>query len=386
MLTAYAIGAGEAIIYTRSRYIQTVKRLEQAIAQVKAIKLLGEDILESGYSLNVHIRKGPGAYVCGEETALIASIEGKRGMPRPKPPYPAEKGLFGYPTLVHNVETIAQLPGIVAHGPVWYRSAGTETSSGTKLYSLSGKFKQQGVLELPFGYTLEQLIYQNAGGTKKGKAVKAVLAGGPLGKFVMPDQFQLSMDYSSYREQNLMLGSGSLILLDEKSCPINLLAHILEFLKQESCGKCIPCREGSKRMSDVLNAVTRKSTGEHSHAALHRFKGLTQLEQLAQVIQETSLCGLGKGAPRPLLSALDCFRDEFEEHVFNRVCPAGVCQDLRTFSIDADACTGCYLCFSKCPEQAIIGSPRQTHVIVADRCTGCGLCAEVCMFNAVKVQ
>jgi len=386
MLTAYAIGANEAIIYTRSRYEKAVERLLIAVEQLKAIGMLGQDILGSGFSLDLQVRKGPGAYVCGEETALIASIEGKRGMPRPKPPFPVEIGLFGYPTVVHNVETLAQVPFILNQGPNEYKKLGTQTCSGTKLFSLSGKFNYHGVLELPFGYGLGDLIRENAQGTQNKLEPKAILAGGPSGKFVVPELFDTALDFHTFKEKGLTLGSGSLILLDEKSCPIDLVGHLMRFIQNESCGKCIPCREGTKRMSQILDMVIQHPGQDTQHQTLHRFKGVTELHHLAQVIKDTSLCGLGKGASNPLLSVLTHFREEFEDHVFERICPSGVCQDLRSFHIDSEACTGCYICFSKCPEQAIIGSPRQTHVIVSERCTGCGICQEVCKFNAVMVR
>lgn len=386
MLSAYAIGANEAIIYTRTRYSRVVQRLERALSQVRELGLIGQDIFESGFSLDIKIRKGPGAYVCGEETALIASIEGKRGMPKSKPPYPAEVGLYGQPTLVHNVETLAQVPLIVEKGPDWYKSIGSELSSGTKLFSLAGKFQYQGVVEVPFGYTLEKLCFENAQGVRDSKKPKAILAGGPSGKFIVPEQFSIPLDFEDYEANGLVLGSGSLILLDETSCPVDLVGHLMKFIQKESCGKCIPCREGTRRMADILDMVTRRPKKEKSHEALHRFKGVTQLSQMARVISETSLCGLGKGASNPLLSAMEHFREEFEEHVFDRVCRAGVCQELRSFYIDPESCTGCYICFEKCPEQAIVGSPRQVHVIVTDRCTGCGKCQEVCKFNAVFVH
>lgn len=386
LLTAYAIGSKEVIIYTRSRYAKAVERLELAVKQARQLGLFGQDIFQSGFSVEIQIRKGPGAYICGEETALIASIEGKRGMPRIKPPYPSENGLFGKPTLVHNVETLAQIPLLVENGPHWYKRLGTAGSSGTKLFSLSGKFSNTGVVEVPFGTTLGSILWVNAQGVKNAKEVKAILPGGPSGKYILPDKFSLPLDYDVFKANGLVLGSGSLVLLDENSCPIDLAGHLMKFVQLESCGKCIPCREGTRRLAEIIGNVTHRPGFEGKHQDLLRFKGLTELEPLARIIRETSLCGLGKTAGNPVLSALECFREEIEEHVFNRVCPSGVCQDLRTFYINPEICTGCYVCFPKCPEQAIIGSPRQAHAIVSERCTGCGKCQEVCKFNAVLVH
>lgn len=386
MLASYIIGANHAIIYTRSRYRTAVKRLQCAIAQARAIGLIGQDILGSGYTLDIQLRRGPGAFVCGEETALIASLEGKRGMPRTKPPFPATQGLFGKPTLVHNIETLAQVPLIIGHGPEWYKKTGTESSRGTKLFSLSGKISRMGVVELAFGTSLKHVIDQWGGGIRNGRPFKSALVGGPSGKFISAAQLDIPIDFDRYNEEGLVMGSGSLVVLDDESCPVNLMKNMIDFIHQESCGKCIPCRDGSRRIKDILEMVTSRPAEEKSHAALDRFKGITQVSELARVMQDTSLCGLGKTAPNPILSGFELFRQEIEEHVFERVCHAGVCQNLRSFTVDPVACNGCNICFVKCPEKAIIGSPRQVHYIVSELCTGCGKCHEVCKFNAIIVS
>jgi len=386
MLASYIIGANHAIIYTRSRYRTAVKRIQCAINQARDLGLIGQDILHSGYTLDIQLKRGPGAFVCGEETALIASLEGKRGSPRTKPPFPATQGLFGKPTLVHNVETLAQVPFIIGNGPEWYKQTGSLGSSGTKLFSLSGKIRRLGVVEVPFGTTLGEVIDGMGGGTKSGRPAKAVLLGGPSGQFIPLSKFDIPLDLDRFHQDNLVLGSGSMVLLDEESCPINLIKNLMDFIRQESCGKCIPCRDGSKRILEILSLITSRSLPENKFEALDRFKGVTGIHELAEVMRSTSLCGLGKSAPNSLLSAMDLFREELEEHVFDRTCRAGVCLNMRSFTVDPVACNGCNLCFTKCPEKAIVGSPRQVHYIVDDICTGCGKCFDVCKFNAILVN
>ncbi|MFH0762173.1 MAG: NADH-ubiquinone oxidoreductase-F iron-sulfur binding region domain-containing protein [Bacteroidota bacterium] len=386
MLASYVIGASHAIIYTRSRYGMAVKRIQCALSQARAAGLLGQDILGSGYTLDIQLRRGPGAFVCGEETALIASLEGKRGMPRTRPPWPATQGLFGKPTLVHNVETLAQVPLIIENGPDWYRKTGTEGSVGTKLFSLSGKIKRMGVVEIAFGQPIRDLVDKAGGGTRNGTPLKAVLLGGPSGKFLPPDKLDIPIDFDRFNQENMVMGSGSLVVLDEESCPVNLIKNMMDFIHQESCGKCIPCRNGSKRIREILEMITSRPQDEKKHMALDRFKGITKVTDLARVMQDTSLCGLGKMAPNPLISGFELFRSELEEHVFDRTCRAGVCQNLRSFTVEPVACTGCNICFVKCPENAIVGAPRQVHYIVDNLCTGCGKCFEVCKFNAIQVS
>jgi NADH:ubiquinone oxidoreductase subunit F (NADH-binding)/(2Fe-2S) ferredoxin len=386
MLASYIIGANHAIIYTRSRYRSAVKRIQSALVQARELGLIGQDILHSGYTLDIQLRRGPGALVCGEETALIASLEGKRGSPRTKPPYPATNGLFGKPTLVHNVETLAQVPFIIGKGPDWYRKTGTAGSPGTKLFSLSGKIMRLGVVEVPFGTSLGEVVNGIGGGTRKGGPAKAVLLGGPSGQFVPLSKFGISLDLDKFHEDKLVLGSGSMVMLDEESCPVNLIKNMMDFIRHESCGKCIPCRDGSKKIKEILTLICSRSLPENKYEALDRFKGVTGMLELAEVMKSTSLCGLGKSAPNPLISGMTIFREEFEEHVFDRKCRAGVCRNMRSFAVDPVACNGCNLCYVKCPEKAIIGSPRQVHYLVDDLCTGCGKCFEVCKFNAIIVN
>ncbi len=386
MLAAYIIGANHAIIYTRSRYRMAVKRIQCAINQARELGLLGQDILHSGYTLDIQLKRGPGAFVCGEETALIASLEGKRGSPRTKPPYPATNGLFGKPTLVHNIETLAQVPFIIGNGPDWYKKTGTAGSTGTKLFSLSGKVKRLGVIEVPFGTTVGEVINGMGGGTRNGRPAKAVLLGGPSGQFVPVSGFDIPLDLDRFQKDKLVLGSGSMVLLDEESCPINLIRNMMDFIRQESCGKCIPCRDGSSSIMEILSLITSRPLPGNKNEAPDRFRSVTEILEVAEVMQSTSLCGLGKSAPNPLISSMELFREEVEEHVFDRTCRAGVCLNMISFTVDPVACNGCNLCFTKCPEKAIIGSPRQVHYIVDDLCTGCGKCFEVCKFNAILVN
>ena len=386
MISAYVIGCSKAIIYTRNRYHEAVERLENALRQIKEAGLLGKDILDSGYSLDIEIRKGPGAFICGEETALIASIEGLRGMPKPKPPFPAEKGLHGQPTIVHNVETIVQIPLIISHGKEWYNSAGTPTSRGTKLLSMSGRFANQGVVEVALGTSLETIVNEIGGPPLNRKPAKALLMGGPSGQFIHPDEFSAKLDYDELKSLNLLMGSGSMVLLDSSNCVVEMTEYLMTFIRQESCGKCIPCREGTKRMADIINLITHPESKLEEDDAFDREEGVSQLKDLAKVIAETSLCGLGKNAPGPLISSMEKYQDDWNRHIYDRVCDAGVCRDLRTFYIEPDRCTGCFLCLNKCPEMAIVGSPRQVHVIIEEKCTGCGICQEVCKFNAVETR
>lgn len=385
MLAAYITGSGQAIIYTRSRYPMAVKRLQKALQEARSAGLLGSDILKSGFSLDIQLKRGPGAYVCGEETAILSSLEGKRGMPQNRPPYPATQGLFGKPTLVHNVETLAQVPLIIRNGPEWYKKTGTAESSGTKLFSLSGRISRLGVVEVPFGTPLKTLVNDFGGGVRNGQPLKALLFGGPSGKFVTATQIDTPIDFEHFEEEDLVMGSGSLVVLDEGCCPINLMKNLMDFNHQESCGKCIPCRDGTKRVLSILKSVTTRPANQEKFDALERFRGITRIEELAEVMKSTSLCGLGKTAANPVISGMKLFREEMEEHVFDRICRAGVCRNLRSFRIDPVNCTGCNICMIKCPENAIIGSPHKVHIIMEDICSGCGKCYEVCKFNAIRV-
>lgn len=382
-IAAYAIGASNAYIYLRSDYRQPYDILVKALKDAKEYGFLGQNIFGSGFNLNIQIRQGAGAFVCGEETALIASLEGRRGMPLSKPPYPAEKGLFGHPTVVNNIETLANVPSILENGPSWFKSIGKTDNVGTKIFSISGKTSFTGSIEVPLGITLSEIINDISGGMREGKTLKAVQYGGPSGVCIPPDQLDIRITYESLREIGTSLGLGGLIVVDDQTCMVNLSKYFMEFLQHESCGKCIPCREGTRRMLQILEEITRRPKEESTHETLRRFKGVVALEGLAEVIKDTSLCGLGSNAPNPVISSLKWFREEFEEHIFDRKCRAGVCRDLRTFVIDAEFCTGCNICQKKCPENAIIGTIKSPHFIIETKCNGCGICFDVCKFNAI---
>lgn len=384
-LAAYAIGSTKSYIYLRSSYELAHERLSKAIQDCKEAGLLGHDIMGSGFNLSMQIKTGAGAFVCGEETALINSIEGKRGIPRPRPPYPSQQGLFNKPTVVNNVETLANVPDIISRGAEEYRKTGTEESPGTKVFALSGKLKKSGLIEVPMGTTLRQIIYDIAGGMKSGKSFKAAQIGGPSGSCLVEEHLDTPIDYDSLHQAKAIMGSGGLVVVDEDTCMVELSKYFIEFLQNASCGKCIPCREGTHRMWEILENITQRPA-DGNHQSLDRFKGVMQMEDLGKVISESSLCGLGKTAPMPLLSAMKYFREEFEEHIYERKCRANVCRGLRTYAIDPEACTGCTLCAVKCPEEAIIGAARHPHFIVEDKCTGCGICYEVCKFDAVLLK
>lgn len=385
-IAAYAIGAQKAYLYIESEYQLAIERLQYAIRQAYHYGLLGHDIMQSGINLDIVIKKGAGAYICGEETALISHLEGKRGMPQTKPPYPSEKGLFGEPTVVNNVETLVNVPLIMDKGADWYKSTGTTTSKGTKLFSLTGKIRLTGLVEIPMGTPLREVVYRIGDAVPEGKPLKALHLGGPAGGCVTEDNLDTPIDYESINALGATLGSGGIIVLDEDSCILDTVKYFLDFLKKESCGKCIPCREGIRRMHEIMEHITKRPEDTNGHSTLQRFKGVMQLENLAEVIRDTSLCGLGQRAANPVLSTLKWFRDEYEEHIFERNCNAGICQGLRTFEIDVEACTGCTLCATKCPTGAIFGTAKHAHFIVQEKCIGCGVCYETCKFNAVLTK
>ena len=382
-ISAYAVGAQKAYIYIESEYEISIQRIKNAITQAKEYGILGHDIFESGYNLEVIIKKGAGAYVCGEETALISSLEGKRGKPHSKPPYPAVQGLYNQPTVVNNVETLVNIPIIIEKGAEWFTSVGTEESKGTKVFSVSGKVDLNCLAEVEMGTKLRDVIFRVAGGIKNGKRFKAVHIGGPSGGSLAENHLDTMIDYESVMLTGVSLGSAGIVVLDEDNCIIDMVKYFMNFMKKESCGICIPCREGTRRMHEILENISKRPVDENGHTTLQRFKGVMQLESLAEVLKDTSMCGLGRKASNPVLSTLKWFREEYEDHIFERKCEAGVCQELRTFEIDVEACTGCTLCAKKCPTGAIFGTARNAHFIVQDKCIGCGICFDTCKFSAV---
>lgn len=314
------------------------------------------------------------------------SIEGRRGMPRPRPPYPAEKGLFGKPTVINNVETLANVPGILLRGDAWFSALGTAGSKGTKVFALSGKVNRTGLVEVAMGTPLRQIVFNVGGGIPEGKAYKAVQIGGPSGGCIPSSQLDIPIDYESLKAVGAMMGSGGLVVMDEGTCMVDVAKFFMDFIQRQSCGKCIPCREGTRRMLEVLESITRGRRGEKGADALQRFQGIMALNELAEVIKDSSLCGLGQSAPNPVLSTLRWFRDEYEAHIYDRRCPARVCPQLLSYSINAEACKGCALCLKKCPTDAIMGAPKSPHYIIQDKCIACGTCLTVCKSRAVLVQ
>jgi NADH:ubiquinone oxidoreductase subunit F (NADH-binding)/(2Fe-2S) ferredoxin len=438
MIAGYAIGAREGVVYCRAEYPLAIQRLETAIGI-----LVDEGLLEraphpaggrseaaggasagaascsaasrrclaeaprsarnedacavcgdgfctassGAFRFSLRIKKGAGAFVCGEETALMASIEGRRGMPRPRPPYPAASGLFGCPTVINNVETMANVSHIMREGAGAFSKYGTAGSKGTKVFALTGKIKNTGLVEVPMGITLREIIYDIGGGIDGDKRYKAVQIGGPAGGCI-PEQFlDIRIDYESLKGVGAMMGSGGLVVMDEDTCMVDIARYFLSFTTKESCGKCIPCREGTQRMGEILEKITSPYSQMRSEEEnLQRFNMVMNLENLANVIRSTSLCGLGQGAPNPVLSTLKYFRDEYEAHIYDRKCPARQCKGLLTYQIENDLCRGCTLCARKCPTGAIVGEPKKAHYILSEKCTRCGTCADVCKFAAVKVS
>jgi NADH:ubiquinone oxidoreductase subunit F (NADH-binding)/ferredoxin len=385
-IASYAIGASNAVIFLKTGSPHPLARLRKALEAARDYGIIGHNILSSGFNLDIVIREEAGAFVCGEETALIASLEGKRGMPELKPPYPTSHGLFGKPTVINNVETLMNVPLIMARGPEWFRTMGTAGSKGTKLFSLGGRGRYTGLIEVEMGTTFRTIVEGISDGIKDGRAFKTLQIGGPSGTFITEKNLDLQIDYDILREHGIAMGSGGLIIIDETTCMVDFVRYYMEFIHKESCGKCIPCREGTGRMLEILENIIRKPHTEDSNATLERFKGVMQLEIIASVMKDTSLCGLGQTAPNPFISALSNYREEFEEHIFDRRCRANVCRGLRTFSIDVDKCTGCTVCASKCPVNAIYGTRLQPFFVVDDKCIGCGICYDVCKFSAVTVR
>ena len=373
-IAGYAIGANQGYICVRAEYPIAVERLQIAIKQAREYNLLGKDIFGTGFDFDIDLRLGAGAFVCGEETALMTSIEGKRGEPRPRPPYPAQKGLFGKPTILNNVETYANIPQIILNGPEWFASMGTEKSKGTKVFALGGKIHNTGLVEIPMGTTLREVIEEIGGGIPNGKKFKAAQTGGPSGGCIPAEHFDIPIDYDNLISIGSMMGSGGLIVMDEDDCMVDIAKFFLEFTVEESCGKCTPCRVGTKRMLEILEKITKGQA---------TMEDLDKLEELCYYIKDNSLCGLGQTAPNPVLSTLRYFRDEYEAHIKEKRCPAGVCKALLSYVIDRDKCRGCTLCAKTCPAGAIMGSVRNPHVIDPDKCVKCGACMEKCRFGAI---
>ncbi len=373
-IAGYAIGANKGYIYVRAEYPIAVKRLEIAIGQAREYGLLGKDIFSTGFDFDIEVRLGAGAFVCGEETALLTSIEGNRGEPRNKPPFPANKGLFGQPTIINNVETLANIPQIILKGAEWFASMGTEKSKGTKVFALGGKIVNTGLVEIPMGTTLREIIYDIGGGIPNGRKFKAVQTGGPSGGCIPAQYLDLPIDYDNLIKIGAMMGSGGMIVMDDTTCMVDVARFFLDFTVDESCGKCTPCRIGTRRLLEMLDKIT---SGNGT------LEDLDKMEELCNYIKANAMCALGQTAPNPVLSTLKYFRDEYEAHVVEKRCPAGVCKNLMHYEIQPDKCRGCTLCARKCPAGAITGKVKEPHVIDQSKCIKCGACMEGCKFSAI---
>lgn len=375
IIAAYTVGAKEGFIYVRAEYPLAIKRLEKAIKDAKEYGFLGEKILGTDFSFNIEIRLGAGAFVCGEETALIASIEGKRGMPRPRPPFPATKGLWDKPTVINNVETFANVPLIILKGGDWYSKIGTRESKGTKVFALTGKIKHSGLVEVPMGTTLREIIFNVGGGILNDKKFKAVQTGGPSGGVIPAQYLDTPISYETLNNLGSIMGSGGMIVMDETDCMVDVAKFYLQFSVDESCGKCSPCRIGGRQMLEILSNITKGNADE---------KAIENLKSIGNAMKKASLCGLGQTAPNPVISTLNYFLDEYNAHIFNKKCPSSKCKALISFVIKEKNCIGCHLCAIRCPVSAISGDKKEVHKINQEKCIKCGICFEVCKFNAVE--
>lgn len=377
LIAGYAIGVNEGFIYCRAEYALAIRRLKIAISQAMDYGLIGKNILGSDFSFHLTIKEGAGAFVCGEETALMASIEGRRGEPRTRPPYPAVKGLWDMPTNINNVKTYVNVPRIILKGWEWFSSIGTETSKGTMVFALTGQINNIGLIEVPMGITLGEIIYDIGGGIPKGKKFKAVQTGGPLGGCLSTESLNTPIDYESLKETGAVMGSGGMIVVDEDTCMVEFAEYFLKFSTDESCGKCVPCRVGGKKMLEILNNITEGKG---------KLEDLDEIENLAKFMEQASLCALGQLTPGPVMSTLKLFRDEYVAHIVDKRCPAGQCVPLITFYIDEEKCKGCLLCLKNCPVNAISGEKKKPHKIDIELCTKCGTCRDVCKFDAVYTK
>ncbi|MFC1734879.1 NADH-quinone oxidoreductase subunit NuoF [Candidatus Hydrogenedentota bacterium] len=375
IIAAYAIGASKGFIYVRAEYPIAVEHVMIALERSRATGLLGDNIAGAGFSFDIELRMGAGAFVCGEETALIASLEGKRGVPRPRPPFPATSGYHGKPTNINNVESLANVPLIMKNGADWYSAIGTEKSKGTKIFALAGKVNNTGLVEVPMGATLREIIFDIGNGIPKKRKFKAAQMGGPSGGCIPEEHLDLEADYDSLQEVGAMMGSGGLIVMDERTCMVDIARYFMTFVQEESCGKCTPCRVGTKQVLNILENICAGNADPGD---------LARLETLGEQIKKASLCGLGQTAANPILSTIRYFRDEYEAHINEKKCPSGVCQALVNYSIDAEKCTGCGLCIKKCPTDAIVGEKKEPHDLDEHKCVKCGVCFDICPFDAIR--
>jgi NADH:ubiquinone oxidoreductase subunit F (NADH-binding)/Pyruvate/2-oxoacid:ferredoxin oxidoreductase delta subunit len=375
-IAAYSVGAGEGFVYVRAEYPLAIERLRKALDQAEEWGFLGSNILGSDFSFDLHIKEGAGAFVCGEETALMASIEGRRGMPRSRPPFPAQSGLWGQPTLINNVGTLFNISGIIDKGAEWFAQIGTEKSRGTKVFSLVGQIRNSGLVEVPFGIPLRDIIFGIGDGVPEGKSFKAVQTGGPSGGCLPASLLDLPVDYESLAQAGSIVGSGGMVVVDDSACMVDLARFFLSFTQSESCGKCVPCRLGTRRMLEILERITHGQGREED---------IDLLLELAETVKAGSMCGLGQTSPNPVITTLKYFRDEYEAHIRERRCPAGVCKSLAVYEILPEKCTGCTLCTRRCPAGAITGERKQVHVIDLALCTRCDTCRQVCRFDAIVV-